>query len=88
MIIVTGMMIATGSVWLPVAFHGLTDLRWVVMQPGDYSEIVSGSTNWLVTILATSAYVVAGRILVGMEQQRFNLPESWKRPLRWLGLIE
>ena len=86
--LMSGLMIATGSVWMPVAIHGLTDLRWVVMESGDYSEIVSGSTNWIVTIFATSAYVVAGRALVGIEKQRFNLPESWKGPLRWLGLIE
>ena len=86
--LMVALMIATGSVWMPVAIHGLTDLRWVVMEPGDYSEIVSGSTNWLVTVLVTTAYVVAGRALVGIEKQRFNLPESWKRPLRWLGLIE
>lgn len=86
--LMAALMIATGSVWMPVAIHGLTDLRWVVMQPGDYSEIVSGSTNWLATILVTTAYIVAGRALVGIEKKRINLPESWKRPLRWLGLIE
>ena len=86
--LMVALMIATGNVWMPVALHGLTDLRWVVMDAGEYSEIISGSTNWLVTVVITTVHVIAGRALVGLDRKRIRLPESWNGALRWLGLVE
>lgn len=81
-------MISTGSVWVPVAIHGMSDLRWVVMDSVDYSAIVSGSTNWFMTFFVTAVFVVSARLILGFEEKKFHLPESWNGALKFLGLIE
>jgi membrane protease YdiL (CAAX protease family) len=86
--VMVAIMITTGNVWIPVALHGLTDLRWVVMDSVDYSAIVSGTTNWFATIFATIGYIACARLILGFEKREFHLPKSWNGALRYLGLIE
>ena len=82
------LMIATGNVWIPVALHGMTDLRWVVMDSVDYSAIVSGGTNWFMTFFVTSIFVISARFVLGFKERKFHFPNSWNGTLRYLGLIE
>ena len=82
------LMIATGNVWVPVALHGMTDLRWVVMDSVDYSTIVSGGTNWVITFFVTFGYFACARFVLGFHERKFHMPSSWNGALRYLGLIE
>ena len=81
-------MYVTGSVWLPVFMHGMTDLRWVTMDMGEYTTIVSGGTDWIAVLFTTAVFVGASRITLAMHQDRLHFPDSWLCTLRWFGLVE
>ena len=82
------LMYVTGSVWVPVALHGLTDLRWVTMDMSDYSTIVSGGTNWISVLFATTVFIGLSRITLALHHDRLHPPKSWMGTLRWFGLVE
>ena len=81
-------MYVTGSVWLPVFLHGMTDLRWVTMDMGEYTTIVSGGTDWIAVLFSMAVLVGASRITLAMHQERMHFPSSWMGTLRWFGLVE
>ena len=81
-------MVVSGNVWLPVLIHGLADLRWVSMDTTDYQKIVSGNTNWLSILIPVALTIFVSRVMLGLHQGRNLFPQSWNRPLRFLGLVE
>jgi membrane protease YdiL (CAAX protease family) len=86
--LMAAILVATGNVWVPVMIHGLSDLRWVVMDSGDYNAIVSGGTNWFASLFSAFVFVVGARLVLGFNEKRIELPPSWNGALRYLGLIE
>jgi membrane protease YdiL (CAAX protease family) len=86
--LMVAVMVATGNVWVPVMIHGLSDLRWVVMDSGNYNAIVSGGTNWFASLFSAFVFVVGARLVLGFNEKRIELPQSWNGALKFLGLIE
>ena len=82
------LLIITGNVWVPVMIHGLSDLKWVTMDMGDYNAIVTGQTNWFATIVVTATFISFSRLMLAIHQERLRFPQSWQGALRWLGLVE
>ena len=64
-----GLMIYTGSIWIPILIHGLTDFPMMLMSKVSYTNQVTGSPDWLGTAAEAFFYVALGWALIYRSQQ-------------------
>ena len=92
--LMAAVLVATGSIWVPVLFHASSDFPWVLMDPKENTSIVTGNTDWKMILIGTATYVFMARlILSGREMyllKRIKFPMSGRlnSVLRYLGLVE
>lgn len=86
-----GLMLFTGSIWIPILLHGLSDSPMQFEGAVHYTKIVTGHPDWAGTIGSAVIYVAIGWILIQFNN---NQTESrfikWmeSRPFEGLGIIE
>ena len=59
-----GLMIYTGTIWVPIVLHGLSDLPMVLQSSAQYTQQVTGSADWIGVIASAIFYVGIGWLLI------------------------
>ena len=81
-----GLMLLTGSIWVPILFHGLSDFPLEMQSQSDFTAQVTGSPDWAGTLVDTAVMVAVAAVLVGMSSPRIR--ERAKSLLGYFGLVE
>jgi membrane protease YdiL (CAAX protease family) len=81
-----GLLLFTGSIWIPILLHGLNDFSMQFQTQTQFTQQVTGSTDW-----SGVAIVVTLNLLVGLTLIYFSSPQSFQRLEVFaakLGLVE
>ena len=65
-----GLMLYTGSIWIPILLHGLSDSPMQFESAVHYTKIVTGHPNWAGTIGHAVIYVAIGWILIQFDNHQ------------------
>jgi membrane protease YdiL (CAAX protease family) len=71
-----GLMIFTGSIWVPILFHGLSDFPMQLTSQAAFTAQVTGSPEWAGTLLKAALMVVVGAILIEMHSPKSFAPAT------------
>lgn len=82
----TGLMIFTGSIWIPILLHALTDLPSQFDSAPQYSHMVSGNANWVATLLFSLFYCGIGSLLLFRDSE--SAKRKFFRAMTKFGLVE
>ena len=81
-----GLMIFTGSIWIPILLHGLSDFPMQLQTAAQYTHQVTGDPSWIPTIMQSLFMVMVGWALLRVKSGRL---ESFLLPrLRQFGLVD
>lgn len=64
-----GLMLYTGSVWIPILLHGLSDLPMQFMTESEYVANGHASTDWVGLAIAVTLYTGIGAWLIYQSNQ-------------------
>lgn len=81
-----GLMIFTGSIWIPIVLHGLSDFPMQLQTAAQFTQQVTGNPSWIPTIMESLFMVMVGWALLRVKSgrlERFLLPR-----LKQFGLVE
>ena len=81
-----GLMLYTGSIWVPVLFHGLSDLPMQFLTKAQYIGEVTGRTDWVGVAVESIIFIGAGWVLI-QASDRGN-KEKLHRVMKKFGLTE
>ena len=65
-----GLMIYSGTIWLPILVHGLSDFPMQLMGAVTYSKLTTGSPDWFATGLEVFLCVLFGWALLTRSDHR------------------
>jgi membrane protease YdiL (CAAX protease family) len=80
------LMIFTGSIWVPIILHGLSDFPLMMQSEEAFKAQVRGVADWLGTFAEAGLMVAVGLILLSWNTNPFR--DSGLRLLRKLDLID
>ncbi len=81
-----GLMIFTGSIWVPIVLHGISDFPMQLQTAAQFTQQVTGNPSWIPTIMQSLFMVMVGWALLRVKSGRL---ESFLLPrLRQFGLVE
>jgi membrane protease YdiL (CAAX protease family) len=89
--LMAALMLMTGNIWLPILVHGLIDLPWVMMPKQEFTEAVTGGTDWLNVAGYAITNILIARVMIFYMKGNFNqlnMPPHLERAARYLGLIK
>lgn len=75
-----GLMIYSGSIWVPIFFHGLTDFPMQLMTQAAFTKSTTGGGDWIGALVEVVICTLFGFSLIYKSQQRDS------RRLREIGL--
>ena len=81
-----GLMLLTGSIWVPILFHGLSDFPLQMQTQHDFTVQVTGAPDWGGTILDAAMMASVAAVLIGMKSP-WAIERS-KKVLSHFGLVE
>jgi len=64
-----GIMIYTKTIWFGVALHGLYDTPMQFQSSVNFTKLLTGSSDWLPLIIQALIYILAGWILIALNDQ-------------------
>ena len=86
-----GLMLYTGSIWIPILLHGLSDSPMQFEGATRYTKVVTGHPDWAGTILNAVTYIAIGWILIQFDnhqtESRF-IKRMQSRPFEGLRINE
>jgi len=81
-----GLVVYSGSIFPAIVLHGLSDLPMFMQKQSDFISQVTGTTEWIPTLIQAAIYFAVGWILICLNrpsiQKRFTVLASK------LGLVE
>ena len=75
-----GLMLYTGSIWIPILLHGLSDSPMQFEGAAHYTKAVTGHPDWVGTILNAVTYIAIGWVLI-----QFSKNEMRSKLTGWAG---
>ena len=73
-----GLMLYTGSIWIPILLHGLSDSPMQFEGATRYTKVVTGHPDWAGTILNAVSYIAIGWVLI-----QFSKNETRSKLMGW-----
>ena len=67
-----GLMLYTGSIWIPILLHGLSDSPMQFEGAVHYTKIVTGHPDWAGTIGHAVIYVAIGWVLIQFSKNEMR----------------
>ena len=77
--VLAGLMLFTGSIWMPVLLHGLIDTPMQFEPLSKYLHMVIGNPNWIAVVLQSIIYCGIGWLLI-----QFSEADRALRLTNWL----
>ncbi len=65
-----GLMIFSGSIWLPVLLHGLSDFPLQLQPLHEFTAQVKGGSDWPAILIQAAFYIAAGAILLYWRNEK------------------
>jgi len=65
-----GLMLYSGSIWVPIVLHGLNDTPMQFQAPSKYLAEVTGQADWYGVLAQVIAYVAIGFLLIQMSRTK------------------
>ncbi len=81
-----GLMLYTGSIWVPVLFHGLSDLPMQFLTKAQYVGEVTGRTDWVGVAVESIIFIGGGWALI--QASDHGNKEKLHRVMKKFGLLE
>jgi membrane protease YdiL (CAAX protease family) len=66
------LMIFTGSIWVPIILHGLSDFPLMIQSEEAFKAQVTGGADWLGTFMEAGLMVTVGFALIGWNKNGFG----------------
>ena len=67
-----GLMLYTGSIWIPILLHGLSDSPMQFEGAAHYTKAVTGHPYWVGTILNAVTYIAIGWVLIQFSKNEMR----------------
>ena len=67
-----GLMLYTGSIWIPILLHGLSDSPMQFEGAAHYTKAVTGHPDWAGTILNAVTYIAIGWVLIQFSKNEMR----------------
>ena len=80
------LMLYTGSIWISMAFHGLSDFPMMFQSQSEHTASISGGVAWGPILLQCALYLATGVGLLFLHRGRES--ESLERVLRYFGMVQ
>ena len=81
-----GLMIFTGSIWVPILLHGLSDFPLELQSQAAFTAQVTGGADWYGTVVEALLMIVVGWLLI------YGPRSAWQKRLEpvldWAGLVD
>jgi membrane protease YdiL (CAAX protease family) len=80
------LMIFTGSIWVPIVFHGLSDFPLMMQSEVAFKAQVTGGADWYGTVVEALLMLIVGWLLI------YGPRSAWQKRLEpvleWAGMID
>ena len=80
------LMIFTGSIWVPIVFHGLSDFPLMMQSEVAFKAQVTGGADWTGTLVEAGLMLVVALVL--LRWNSYSLGERSMRLLRKFDLVD
>ncbi len=80
------LMIFTGSIWVPIVFHGLSDFPLMMQSEVAFKAQVTGGADWLGTLVEAGLMIVVALVLISSRGLWFA--SRTQKLLRSMDLID
>jgi membrane protease YdiL (CAAX protease family) len=74
-----GLMLYTGSIWIPIIFHGLSDTPMQFESIKVFAVQVTGNPNWPAVLAQAAIYCTLGWVLINLGRQ-----DTHQKFVRWM----
>jgi membrane protease YdiL (CAAX protease family) len=64
-----GLMIYSGTIWLPILFHAATDLPMSLQSSAAFTKDVTGGTQWFFVLIQSAIYIGIGAALIWADKR-------------------
>ena len=81
-----GLMVYSGSIYPAIVLHGLSDIPMFMQKQSDFMSQVTGTTDWIPTLIQAVIYFAAGWILISLN--RPSIKNRFIGLASKLGLVE
>ncbi len=68
-----GLMLFTGSIWVPVLMHGIADLPMQFFSNAQFTKEVTGGANWIGVIVESAIFILIGWTLIRLSRANKTL---------------
>ena len=80
------LMIFSGTIWIPILMHGLSDSPMQFESTSQFTKEVTGTANWSATLVQALFYIILGFILIYMSN--INTRLKFNNLIRRFGLVD
>ena len=67
-----GLMVFTGTIWMPILLHGISDFPMQMQSAVQYKHQVTGGFDWMGTMLNFLVYVGVGYLLLRLSRSKIG----------------